>query len=243
MATAPVPEAEGDLLTIDELSAATGLTVRTTRYYATLGLIPPPIRRGRVAYYDRVHRARLDLVRALQDHGFTLQAIGHYLEKVPPDAGVEELALQRAMMTSWTTTPPERLSRGDLDQRAGRRLTEAEVGRLERLSAVRRDGDCFLALPALRVGLELLDLGLSDDSLDLATDTIRTGVEGLVEELSVILRTQVLEPFRREPHSPEDAQRMQQTVDRLRQLTLEAVVATFQQAANDVISRSLAPPD
>jgi hypothetical protein len=36
---------------------------------------------------------------------------------------------------------------------------------------------------------------------------------------------------------------MQQTVDRLRQLTLEAVVATFQQAANDVISRSLAPQD
>jgi DNA-binding transcriptional MerR regulator len=62
------------LLTIDELSTATGLSVRTTRYYASLGLIPPPVRRGRIASYGPEHRARLDLVRALQDHGFSLQA-------------------------------------------------------------------------------------------------------------------------------------------------------------------------
>jgi DNA-binding transcriptional MerR regulator len=234
------PAADEELLTIDELSTVTGLTVRTTRYYATLGLIPPPIRRGRVAYYDPVHRARLELVRALQDHGFTLQAIGHYLEKLPADAGVEELALQRAMMTSWTTTPPERLTKGELDARAGRRLSAEEVARLERLSAVTRDGDHFLATPSLRVGVELLDLEVPTDSVDLATDAIRRNVETLVEELSDILRRQVLEPFRREAHSPEDAARMQETVDRLRQLTLEAVVATFQQAANDVISRSFA---
>jgi len=243
MPSTAAPERDDELLTIDELSSATGLTVRTTRYYSTLGLIPPPIRRGRVAYYDRVHRARLDLVRALQDHGFTLQAIGHYLEKVPADAGVEELAVQRAMMTSWTTTPPERMSRSELDQRAGRHLSDAEVVRLEGLTSVIRDGEEFLATPSFQVGVELLDLNIPPDSLDLATETIRRNVEALVEELSRILRTKVLEPFRREPHSPEDAQRMQQTVDRLRQLTLEAVVATFQQAANDVISRSLREAD
>ena len=240
MASTTVPETDDELLTIDELSSATGLTVRTTRYYSTLGLIPPPIRRGRVAYYDRVHRARLDLVRALQDHGFTLQAIGHYLAKVPADAGVEELALQRAMMTSWTTTPPERMTRTELERQAGRPLSDDDLTRLEGLTAVVREGEEFLAAPSLRVGVELLDLDIPPDSLDLATETIRRNVEALVEELSTILRTKVLEPFRREPHSPEDAQRMQQTVDRLRQLTLEAVVATFQRAANDVISRSLA---
>ena len=88
-----------DLLTIDELSAAVGTTVRTTRYYASLGLVPPPVRRGRIAYYGPVHRARLELVRALQDHGFTLQAIERVLAGVPADAGVEDLALQRAMLT------------------------------------------------------------------------------------------------------------------------------------------------
>ena len=39
---------DDDLLTIDQLAGSTGLTVRTTRYYASLGLLPPPIRRGRM---------------------------------------------------------------------------------------------------------------------------------------------------------------------------------------------------
>ena len=66
MSAAP-HESDDDLLTIDELAAAVGLTVRTTRYYASLGLMAPPERRGRIAYYGPVHRARLELVRALQD--------------------------------------------------------------------------------------------------------------------------------------------------------------------------------
>ena len=65
-------------------------------------------------------------------------------------------------------------------------------------------------------------------------------MEALADELTGILRTQVLAPYRREPHSPEDAARLEQILPRLRQLTLEAVVAGFQRAANAVITRSLA---
>ena len=64
-ATAPVLDGE-PLLTVDELATAAGLTVRNTRYYAGLGLVPPPVRRGRMAYYHRMHLAHLELVRALQ---------------------------------------------------------------------------------------------------------------------------------------------------------------------------------
>ena len=53
------------MLTIDDLASVTGVTVRTCRYYASLGLLPPPVRRGRMAYYDNAHRGRLDLIRAL----------------------------------------------------------------------------------------------------------------------------------------------------------------------------------
>ena len=62
-------ERSDSLLTIDELALSTGLTVRTTRYYASLGLLPTPVRRGRMAYYGPGHLARLHLIRALQDHG------------------------------------------------------------------------------------------------------------------------------------------------------------------------------
>ena len=49
----------GDDYKSTELAAVTGMTVRTTRYYAGLGLLPPPSRRGRIAYYTEQHRARL----------------------------------------------------------------------------------------------------------------------------------------------------------------------------------------
>jgi hypothetical protein len=49
-AKAPTSSPAGDGWSIDELAARVGLTVRTTRYYASMGLIPPPSgRRGRIA--------------------------------------------------------------------------------------------------------------------------------------------------------------------------------------------------
>ena len=231
----------GGLLTIDELSAAVGMTVRTTRYYASLGLIPAPVRRGRVAYYDDVHRARLEVVRALQEHGFTLQAIEGFLASVPLDATVEDLVLQRAMLTSWTGQPPEQLTRRQLEAKADRTLTEDDLQLLEKLGSIERSDGGWVAMPNLQVGVGLLDLDIPADSVGKAGDAIRRHMEALADELTEILRTEVLGPYRRrDTHSPTDAERLEMTITRLRQLTLEAVVVGFQRAANAVITRSLA---
>lgn len=239
MSAAP-DETFDDLLTIDEISAAVGTTVRTTRYYASLGLVPPPVRRGRIAYYGPVHRARLELVRALQDHGFTLQAIERILAAVPADASVEDLALQRAMLTSWTSEPPTRLTRRQLEKKAGRKLGDDDLDVLVRVGSVERHGDDdFVALANLDVGVRLLDVDVPRESLGLAEQAISRHMEALADELTTILHTQVLEPYRRQAASPEDAVRLEQTVSTLRQLTLEAVVSGFQRAANSVITRSL----
>ena len=229
------------LLTIDELSAAVGMTVRTTRYYASLGLIPAPVRRGRVAYYDDVHKARLEVVRALQEHGFTLQAIEGFLASVPLDATVEDLVLQRAMLTSWTGKPPERLTRRQLEKKASRALSDEDLRLLEKLGSIERTDGGWVAMPNLQVGVGLLDLDIPEDSMGKAGDAIRRHMEALVDDLTEILRTEVLEPYRRrDTHSPADAERLEMTMARLRQLTLEAVVTGFQRAANAVITRSLA---
>lgn len=230
--------ADDVLLTVDELAAAVGLTVRTTRYYASLGLLPPPRRRGRVAVYDERHRARLEVVRALQDHGFTLQAVERYLSSVPLEAGVEDLALQRAMLTSWTTEPPQDLSRARLEERAGRRLSDDDLEVLVRIGAVERAGRRWLAMPHLAVGVGLLELDLPVTALEAATEAIRRHMGSLAEELTTILHTDLVVPFRSE-HSAEEAARFERTYARLRQLTVEAVVSGFQRAANDVITRAL----
>lgn len=239
-ASEPVTADGEQLLTVDELASASGLTVRNTRYYAGLGLLPPPVRRGRVAYYDRMHLAHLELVRALQDHGFTLQAIERVVSRLPEDATTEDLALQRAMLTSWTVGTPEELDRTALEERAGRPLTDDEVRVLVTMGAVDEvSHGSYLAAPNLAVGLELLDLDVSEESLGAASEAIGRHMEALAEELTTILHTQVLQPYRRSAQSPQDAAQMERTVSRLRQLTLEAVVTGFQRAANAVIARSL----
>ncbi|WP_460800467.1 MerR family transcriptional regulator [Nocardioides pacificus] len=227
------------LLTIDELSAAVGLTVRTTRYYASLGLIPAPIRRGRVAFYDDVHRARLEMVRALQDHGFTLQAIERYMASLPANADSDELALQRAMLTSWTAQPAEELTLRQLEKKVSRRLSEADLAFLVGLRSLERTERGYRPMPNLQVNVDLLDLDIPMESMTAAGDAIARHMESLAAELTDILHTGVLAPFRREQHSSEDAAKLESTMSRLRQLTLEAVVTGFQRAANDVITRSL----
>src|SRR5689334_22417430 len=61
--------------TIDELAALTSVPSRTIRFYQAKGALPPPVRRGRVAYYDDSHAERLKLVAHLQDRGLSLRAI------------------------------------------------------------------------------------------------------------------------------------------------------------------------
>lgn len=237
MSAEPLPA--DDLLTVDGLAAAVGLTVRTTRYYATLGLLPPPVRRGRVAYYGPLHLAYLELVRALQDHGFTLQAVERYVASLPAGATTEDLALQRAMLTSWTSEPARELGKRELDAEAGRRLGPAEVDLLVRMGALERHGRAFRATPNLRIGLDLLALDIPPEGVAAAGDAIARHMDALADELTEILRAQVLAPYR-EGHGAADAARLERTLPRLRQLTLEALVAQFQRAANAVITRSLA---
>ncbi|MCW2847474.1 MAG: hypothetical protein JWR90_1448 [Marmoricola sp.] len=235
----PELDAGEELYTVDELAAATGMTVRTTRYYAGLGLLPAPTRRGRMAYYTEEHRARLELVRALQDHGFTLSAIEKYLGRVPPDASVEDLALQRAMLTSWGAGKRESITRRQLETRARRTLGDHEIQRLVNIYAIRVDGDRYEPLPPFDVALKLIELDIPVDSMEEAAEAINSHMDVLADELTHILRTKVLTPFRGQEHSEADKAAFEQTMSRLRQLTLEAVVAGFQRAANEVITRSL----
>src|ERR1700759_715085 len=122
-----------DEVTIDELAARTGLTVRTVRFYATQGLLPPPERRGRVAYYGPGHRLRLELIRSLQDHGYTLAAIERVLARVPLDAEPAESAVQSALLAPWRPDAAEQYARAGVERRVGRRISDEELGYLEQV--------------------------------------------------------------------------------------------------------------
>ena len=90
------------LLTLEELTARVGTSVRNIRFYTSRGLVPPPVRRGRSGYYGPDHVARLELVRELQGHGFTLSAIERYVARLPADATPSEIALHLSLLTPVT---------------------------------------------------------------------------------------------------------------------------------------------
>jgi DNA-binding transcriptional MerR regulator len=85
-------------LTVEELSAETGISVRNLRFYTTRGLVPPPTKRGRTAVYGPEHVARFSLLRDLQAHGLNLAAIERYFEGIPADATAEQIALQQVTL-------------------------------------------------------------------------------------------------------------------------------------------------
>lgn len=64
-----------DELAVDELASRAGLPTRTIREYQTMGLLPPPEKRGRIGVYRRAHLHRLQLIGRLQQRGYSLAGI------------------------------------------------------------------------------------------------------------------------------------------------------------------------
>jgi DNA-binding transcriptional MerR regulator len=62
-------------LSIDDLAQRSGLPARTIREYQTMGVLPPPERRGRVGIYRQAHLSRLELIGRLQHRGYSLAGI------------------------------------------------------------------------------------------------------------------------------------------------------------------------
>jgi DNA-binding transcriptional MerR regulator len=102
---------------VEQLAAACEVSVDTIRYYQSRGLLPPPEREGRVAWYDEQHAERIREVRSLQGKGLTLAAIarvlGDGLER--PDADLAA-AVDAAR---GETEPDELLSLQEFASRSG----------------------------------------------------------------------------------------------------------------------------
>ncbi|MFE4051167.1 MerR family transcriptional regulator [Streptomyces sp. YIM B13518] len=213
-------------LTIDELAARAGVTVRTVRFYGTRGLLPPPvIGPRRVGHYGREHLARLELIEELQHRGMTLAAIERYLGQLPPDLSARDLAVQRAVVASWAPEAVEAVSRGELERRAGQPLSEEDLRRLAAMSVVERDGEVFRVDPGLlRLGVELLDVPLSHETVLTARTALIEHSRAAARELSRLLREAVAE---------RDARDVRSLSARMHPLVVQALLTAFQRSLRE----------
>ncbi|MHA6796798.1 MerR family transcriptional regulator [Pseudonocardia bannensis] len=231
---------DGELLTIDQLADRSGVTVRTIRFYAGRGLLPPPRLRGRTGLYGPDHLARLELISELSALGFTLAAIERYLERVPHSTGAGELALQRALLTPWVPEQLEEVDRAELDRRAGRVLDDDDVDALEAIGAVERlvegEGAGRIRLHGpLGPGLEMLDSGLPTALLRDSHELIEKHTTALAEDLMALFQRQVLQPYRDAGRPAEERSRLAATMSRLKPITVQGVVTAFGRAVNRAI--------
>ena len=231
-----------DELTIAELATRTGISVRTIRFYAGMGLIPPPAVRGRLGLYDERHVARLELVRDLQALGFTLAAIEGYLARIPLDCSPEDLALHRALLAPWLPEEPETVNRAELDVRAGRTLGDDELARLGTLGVLRGEGTQAWTLTSpdmLGYGLSLLDTEM-DFAVQLASkQIIERHTNALATELVALFHDTVLREYRQRGRPPELRDRLIALLERLKPITVDGVVTNFQLAINRAIRESV----
>ncbi|MEU5365395.1 MerR family transcriptional regulator [Streptomyces sp. NPDC005925] len=188
-------DTEQPTLTIDELAARSGVSVRTVRFYSTRGLLPPPVLGPRrVGRYGREHLARLALIEELQRQGMTLAGIERYLEQLPADLSADDLAIHRAVVASWAPDSVETVSLEELRRRAGRALDDDDVERLVAMGVVTREDDSFrVDSGLLRLGVQLLGVPLSQESI-LAARTVLIGhARAAAHELSQLLRGETSE--------------------------------------------------
>ena len=229
-------------LTIVELAARTGISVRTIRFYAGMDLIPPPEVRGRLGIYDECHVARLELVRDLQGLGFTLAAIEGYLARIPRDRTPEDLALHRALLAPWLPEEPENVDRAGLDERAGRPITDDDLRRLVQLGVIRERPPGGLQLTSaemLAYGLDLLDADL-DFAVQLASkQIIERHTTALATELVALFHDTVLREYRERGRPPELRKRLIALLEQLKPITVNGVVTNFQLAVNRAIREAV----
>ena len=156
--------------TIDELAAATRVPSRTIRFYQSSGVLAPPVKRGRVAYYGPEHIERLELIGKMQDRGLRMRAIKDLVEQI--DAGEvtlgEWLGLEDQLSSAWIDDAPKVLTRAELEAQLGERRP-GFLAELARSGLVVGQTEDAWLVPSPGLLQVALDLDAGGVAIDVAT--------------------------------------------------------------------------
>ena len=154
---------------IDDLARAAGTTTRNVRGYQDRGLLPRPVKRGRIAIYTDLHLARLTMINNLLKRGFTARHIADFIRGMQRgDDLAQVLGVDEILAEPWSTATSEKVTADELRTIVGTADDEALAG-LERINLVKKvgRGSDYVILDRDTVhGIgRLVDLGLSLTSI------------------------------------------------------------------------------
>lgn len=222
-------------LTVDELAARAGVTVRTVRFYSTRGLLPPPvIGPRRVGRYGPEHLSRLALIEELQHQGMTLSAIERYLDALPDDLSAHDLAIHRALVATWAPDSALESSLSELEKRAGRSLTETDIRRLTAMNVLTPAPEGFrVDVGLLRLGVALLDVPIAHETILAAREVLLGHARTAAHQLTALFRDEVWGPFTEGESDPERVESMKALSAHMQPMVVQALVTAFQRSLKE----------
>jgi DNA-binding transcriptional MerR regulator len=220
----------GDGLTIEQLAAEVGMSVRNIRNHQSRGLLPAPEVRSRVGYYNSDHVARLRLILDLQADGFNLAAIERLMSSSGGVAG-RLLGLRNAMTTPFATEAPEVVTVEELAKRFGD-VDAKTVARIRKLKLLIPLGDERFEVPSpalMKAAEEVTALGISMHAALALVERVSRDCESISRAFVKLFLRELWEPFEHEGQPDERWDEMIDAIDALRPIASEALLAVFKQ--------------
>ena len=217
-------------LTIEQLAAEVGMSVRNIRNHHTRGLLPPPEIRARVGYYNADHIARLRLILDLQADGFNLTAIERLLSG---SDGLAQrlLGLRDAVTTPYEAETPQVISSDELADRFGE-LDTKDIARVRKLKLVVPLGDGRFEVPSpalLDAAEQVMALGISRHAALTLAERVDRDCESIARAFTRLYLRELWEPFERAGQPDDQWEEIIDAVNSLRPLASEALLALFKQ--------------
>jgi DNA-binding transcriptional MerR regulator len=217
-------------LTIEQLAAEVGMSVRNIRNHHSRGLLPAPEVRARVGYYGAEDVARLRLILDLQADGFNLAAIERLLSG---SDGLAErlLGLRHAVTTPFEAETPEVVTAEDLAKSFGE-VSQKDIERVRKLKLLVPLGDDRFEVPSpalLRAAEEVVALGISLHAALALMERVSRDCESISRAFAKLFLKELWDPFEQAGQPEERWDEVIEAVGALRPLASEALLAVFKQ--------------
>jgi len=224
-------------LTIEQLAADSGMTVRNIRAHRARGLLPAPEVRERIGYYGQEHLSRLRLIARMQGDGFNLKAIERLL-----DAGTARpeqlLSLTDVIRTPYESEEPRVFSSEELQKRFGDQADAKSLTRAVQLGLLTELGDDRYEAPLpslIDVAEEVVTRGVSLRHALTAIAKVREHTKTVAREFVRLFLEDVWKPFAEQGYPEERWAQVTESIDRLRPLSSTALLAAYQLTMSDEV--------
>ncbi|WP_371619070.1 MerR family transcriptional regulator [Streptomyces sp. NBC_00454] len=217
----------------EDVARAAGVKVRNLRYYQERGLLPPPRREGRIAWYSDDHLTRLRLISDLLGRGYTVNGIAELLAAWEQGGGISQLlGLEREMTRNWEQEEPVSMSRAELRELFGPTASAEDTRRAAELGYVTITGDLVTHRSArlLDVTLTLVRAGVPLGEVLDAGGFVQTQAAAVADRFVALFRTHVIGAEGLEQLSATRLRQITEAVAALRPLAGEVVAAEFARA-------------